>query len=355
MEVEKWLEDLRYRGSQVSHDHGLQKRESTEDEYDRVLMARGAQFFRRNYFSMFVSMLIGLLSLMYVETIVRVLHLTGRSHTPTLAFTRYLGTLNHAVEWYQGLAAMRASLRTVLQLHRAAVLRTRRSDTDPAISQFDMVVTQWAFIGPVYLFPKQLGIDRVPSEELEGLNYIMYLVGKHLGITDEFNMCSDGVEMGLARSRIILQEVIQPSLRRQVPLSETMATKLLDGANILNPFIDQTAFKLRAKRLFLEEVVDEEHGLTGLSRLLYRVQVVVLEQLMHLRWLAGPLRFTVNKLMELNIFLARDWADHIVATFQEQRQRTLRARLEALLNIPLITSISLTKLVIRKAKDLALH
>ena len=26
------------------------------------------------------------------------------------------------------------------------------------------------------------------------------------------------------------------------------ATKLLDGANILNPFIDQTAFKLRAKR-----------------------------------------------------------------------------------------------------------
>ncbi len=92
-------------------------------------------------------MLTGLLSLMYVETIVRVLHLTGRSHAPVLAFTRYLGTLNHAVQWYEGLASLQASLRTVLQLHRAAALRTRRSEDDPSISQFDMVVTQWAFIG----------------------------------------------------------------------------------------------------------------------------------------------------------------------------------------------------------------
>ena len=119
----------------------------TIEEFDHKRIAKGAQFFRRNYFSMFVSMLTGLLSLMYVETIVRVLHLTGRSHTPTLAFTRYLGTLNHAVEWYDGLASLQTSLRTVLQLHRAAALRTRRSDSDPSISQFDMVVTQWAFIG----------------------------------------------------------------------------------------------------------------------------------------------------------------------------------------------------------------
>jgi hypothetical protein len=48
-------------------------------------------------------------------------------------------------------------------------------------------------LGPVYLFPKQLGIDRVPKDEMDGFNYIMYLVGKHLGITDEFNMCRQAV------------------------------------------------------------------------------------------------------------------------------------------------------------------
>ena len=53
--------------------------------------------------------------------------------------------------------------------------------------------SHFVFPGPVYLFPKQLGIDRVPNDELEGLNYIMYLVGKHLGITDQFNMCRQDV------------------------------------------------------------------------------------------------------------------------------------------------------------------
>lgn len=353
MEVEKWLEDLRLRGSRLPHDEGMARQDSTE-EYDQVRLAKGAQFFRRNYFSLFVSMLTGLLSLMYVETIVRVLHLTGRSHTPALAFTRYLGTLNHAVQWYEGLASLQASLRTVLQLHRAAALRTRRSADDPSISQFDMVVTQWAFIGPVYLFQKQLGIDRVSRDDLDGFNYTMYLVGKHLGIMEEFNMCSGGVERGLACSQAILSQVIQPSLRSEVVLSEVMATKLLDGANILNPFIDQTAFKLRAKRLLLEEDARKEPNLSGLSRFLYLVQVVVLEQLMH-SWLAAPIRFFVNKLMELNIFLALDWADNIVQTFQEQRQWTLRARLEAVLNIPVVASISFTRLIVRKAKNITLH
>ena len=104
----------------------------------------------------------------------------------------------------------------------------------------------------------------------------------------------------------------------------------------------------------MEENARKEHDLSGLSRFLYEVQVVVLEQLMHSR-LAAPLRYLVNKLMELNIFLAREWADHIVNTFQEQRQRTLRARLEALLNIPVIAAISFTKLFIRRAKNMALH
>jgi len=115
--------------------------------FDAARLAKGAQFFRRHYCSLFVSMLTGLLSLMYVERIVRVLDLTGRSHSPRLVFKRYLGTLSHVVKWYEGPAALQASLRTVLRLHRAAARHTQRSGDEPSISQFDMVVTQWAFIG----------------------------------------------------------------------------------------------------------------------------------------------------------------------------------------------------------------
>jgi hypothetical protein len=107
-------------------------------------------------------------------------------------------------------------------------------------------------------------------------------------------------------------------------------------------------------RLLLEEDARKEHGLRGLSRGLYLIQVFVLETLMQSWLVAAPLRYCVNKLMQLNIFLALDWADHIVRTFQEQRQWTVRARLESFLNIPVITSISFTKLIIRKAKNITL-
>ena len=108
-------------------------------------------------------------------------------------------------------------------------------------------------------------------------------------------------------------------------------------------------------RLLLEEDPWKEHGLKGLSRGLYLLQVVALETLMQNRLVAAPLRYIVNKLMQLNIFLGLDWADHIVRTFEEQRQWTLRARLEAVLNIPIMASISLTQLILRKAKSITLH
>jgi hypothetical protein len=117
------------------------------EEFDHGRLARGAEFFRRNYLSVFIGMLTGLLSLMYQPRIVRVLWLTGRSHTPARAFSRYLNTLSHAARWFQGGDELQASLRTVLQLHRGAAYRTCRLVGDPAISQLDMVVTQWAFVG----------------------------------------------------------------------------------------------------------------------------------------------------------------------------------------------------------------
>jgi hypothetical protein len=43
----------------------------------------------------------------------------------------------------------------------------------------------------VLLFPKELGIHHMTREEVEDYSYVMYLVGKHLGITDQFNLCRE--------------------------------------------------------------------------------------------------------------------------------------------------------------------
>ena len=80
------LEKFEIRKNNHSGDELVDK--DDDDEVDEKLAEEGARFFRGNFFSIFVSMLIGLWSLMFVNTIVRVLALTKKSHTPVLAFQR---------------------------------------------------------------------------------------------------------------------------------------------------------------------------------------------------------------------------------------------------------------------------
>ena len=70
-----------------------------------------------------------------------------------------------------------------------------------------MVVTQWAFIGPVLLWPDQLGFDRRGREEVEGALYVMMLVGRQLGISDQLNLCLGDREHCTQYSRLILEKV----------------------------------------------------------------------------------------------------------------------------------------------------
>ena len=86
-------------------------------------------------------------------------------------------------------------------------------------------------------------------------------------------------------------------------------------------------------RLLLEEDPWKEHGLKGPSYILYVLQVVVLETLMQSRLLAAPLRYILNKLLQLNIFLVQKWSDLIVWICNEEGQWMVRARLEAFFNI----------------------
>ena len=65
-------------------------------------ISRGQQYFRKNYFALFVAKLCGLLTILSVPSIVRVLMLTRQSSEPVTAFRRYVLTLTHMLEWYDG-------------------------------------------------------------------------------------------------------------------------------------------------------------------------------------------------------------------------------------------------------------
>ena len=99
-----------------------------------------------------------------------------------------------------------------------------------------MVLTQWAFIGPALLWPRELGLNPNDDWGMMGLVEVMAEVGRQLGVREELNMCSGGLkearEYALLLHRRIQQHLSQPS-----ELADDMSTQLLSGANILNPFI----------------------------------------------------------------------------------------------------------------------
>ena len=187
------------KGKHLSHDHGVSNN-SIEDNKSGDKLEKGISFFNRNFFSMFVSMLTGLLSLMYIDTIARVLDATNQSNSPELSFQRYLSTLRHAVQWYRDLPSLLSSTSRVRALHRrAAGLRD--------FSQYEMVVTQWAFVGPVLLWPDQLGVARGGQEDVEGLLQVMMVVGRQLGISDQLNLCLGDRKHCTEYSRLVLEKV----------------------------------------------------------------------------------------------------------------------------------------------------
>lgn len=62
---------------------------------------RGQKYFFANYYSMFVSNLIGLILVLTVPTILDVLVMTNKSSDPYNAFRRYVDTIKHMIRWYK--------------------------------------------------------------------------------------------------------------------------------------------------------------------------------------------------------------------------------------------------------------
>ncbi len=96
--AELLMDRLQSEGSKVCHDNdGEDSFDDEEEDADMVADAR--RFYSENQFALFVSMLSGLLSLMYVPSISRVHHAMGTTKSAVGAFRRYLSTINHVDSW----------------------------------------------------------------------------------------------------------------------------------------------------------------------------------------------------------------------------------------------------------------
>ncbi|RWS02594.1 hypothetical protein B4U79_07030 [Dinothrombium tinctorium] len=80
------------------------------------------------------------------------------------------------------------------------------------VSQYEMVLTQWAIVAPFLLYPKRCGMHSVNKQELEKMIYFWQVIGHLLGIEDRFNCCFGGYEQSYAYCQLILERDYKPVL-----------------------------------------------------------------------------------------------------------------------------------------------
>lgn len=143
--------------------------------------------FRSNFFAMMFSMYMGLLSIVAIPSILKVLVHTKKSSSDLTAYKRYMQTIYHTLSWFRydlkpGTAAWK-SLEAVRKFHFSAS-RSATIASVGMVSQRDMAITQYGFLGFSILTQNETGIQ-ANRKEIEDFIHFWRVLGCLIGIRDE--------------------------------------------------------------------------------------------------------------------------------------------------------------------------
>ena len=96
-----------------------------------------------------------------------------------------------------------------------------------------MAIEQAIFVGPVISYPESFGIYHPSRSELDDYVFFWRCIGYLLGIRDEFNMCSRGLDTALEICSSVETDLILPGLMKPPSEFHPMANAYFDGINSL--------------------------------------------------------------------------------------------------------------------------
>lgn len=231
--------------------------------FDKAKFELGQRTFYDNVFTMMIAKLAGLLSLMAVPTIVDVLIFTGQSATACRAFRRYVSTVLHAFVWYRKEPdtdnEFLQSLKIVRKKHCTAFKRSAEFGLKP-VSQLDMAVTQFGFIGYTLLCGDFLGVNAT-DEEMEGLVHFWRVIGSMLGMEDKYNLCAGNLEETRALCKRLLEELFLPRLSKKNEKFYTNSKIVIEGLWPMVPQLDTDAFIAFTFRLAAYASTNNNHSI----------------------------------------------------------------------------------------------
>ncbi|XP_012526615.1 uncharacterized protein LOC105831183 [Monomorium pharaonis] len=248
---------------------------------------RGQKFAQDHIFSIFFANMLSLFEIFAFADGLKPMIFSRQSHTPYLAFQRYLSTGRRVTNWmtedpWTAGTKAHKDIETVRRMHRAVrkkLCQYENEEIDVAtkiqkpwcpdrdmiledfsfcpyptvekgcinllitpkgLNQADMAATQFAFVGMVLLYPQELGIH-ASDEDMEAFCHTWRCIGYLLGMEDQYNFCRGSLEEVKQRSRDFIEVWVKPYLRQVTPEWEHMLRCIVEGGRY---YIGNLTFKM---------------------------------------------------------------------------------------------------------------
>lgn len=199
---------------------------------------------------------IGLLMIIQIPSGLAPLLATGNSSTVAKLFRRYLSTLIHIKSWYESNPYDKTtpafqSMQKVRSMHRRVQQLMNSGPKNPEVkdklwlNQYDFVMTQWAFIGPIILYKNKCGFVPASDQDMDHIYYLWRVIGHCMGIEDKYNLCSDDIEVDRELCRMLLDRDYRPILQAsdiENNMGWHMGNGIATALRMLNPSISFQAF-----------------------------------------------------------------------------------------------------------------
>lgn len=310
--AELFVQNLVREGAVVPCDDSsksFKENEALPPFYDEELFKKGQQFYHKHIFSLFSGKLFGLMSVLSIPSILNILKHTKQSNSELKSYRRYVGTIFHMTVWYESDfkpgSKLWKSLAEVKNLHNAAS-NSGCSAGLHRISQKDMALTQFGFMGFQIIRAKLLGVYNATEEEWRAFIHLWRVVGHIMGIEDRFNICKGSVEETKAICEKLVDRVFIPHFKQNDPECIEMSKYMVNGLWAVTPVLNFNVVFCALSMLLRNNLKYDENEefkkLTFWERILFYYALAIL---FTLRW--TPFRWFYNHTRYWDLWFAKNF------------------------------------------------
>lgn len=339
-----FLRELRQEGELLRSDKNQPSLLIKPTWYNESLFKNAQSVYQRHFMSVNFAHLSGLLLLVRVDSIYRTLSSTGKSDSVAKLFRRYYKTLRHVKTWYEGDifkedSDAHRSLLIVRGMHNKVSMQFNQqddadacrlkgqadgpsTDTDKTtitnnnnhysepmhLSQFDIMITQFAFVGLIVTRGKNVGlIDDFNRKDIESFLHFWRVIGYYLGANEKFNLCSYELKDIVGLCEAIVKAEYRESIKKN-PIHEPpgiMSVNIVRSLKFI-PMLTIYGIMRYLYELLGHGVEELENKRNWYSNLSYTLIKLVMSNLLGYR----PLRSFNNGLTRLSVYLVgkvEDW------------------------------------------------